>query len=711
MRRAAAWRQDPTPRRRAEVSRFRLRARLAGLMVLLCWIVPGSAVAQESPPVAEDRTASRRQTPLVTDTITVTATKTRRDPVETPGEVNIIRRHEIDLMQARSLDDVLRYQPGIEVGGGPRRLVEVPSIRGLSGSRVLATVDGVRLNYSSGHQGRLFLDVDALGQIEVVRGPNSALWGSGAVGGVLAMSTLDPADFLEDEDRMGAQLKLGFQGVSDEWLTGGMLAGRLGANVEYLGSFTLRGAQGIELGGGAGPLENSAETLRGGLGKVIWRPAGHTQLRFSIQGFEEDGEVPTAPNVTRTGPPSGLVDRQTTQMTYRLGYAFENDENPYFRVYGFAYHTTMDIRRRRLSDDRPDATHYDTTGFDLRNSSVLQLSPSQRHVLTYGLEYFHDRQRAEQQGNPYLLFPDANADTVSLYVQDEVVLGEKVFLIPAVRWDRSRNSTVGHDDVTNSQLSPKLGGVFRATDFLYLEANYAEGFRSPAFQDLYISGTHFPGAIFLPNPELKPEKSRNVDVGLRLRSAGLLGDDDSVLFRLAYFRNRVDDFIDFNSTFNPTTQHAELQFVNVQKALIQGIEAELRWVFMTGLDVWASYTDIRGDDITGGGKEGDIPLEGIQPPKGVIGVSYTHWPWDVTLGGRVQVVSGQKRVPEDVQETPGFSVYDIFATWQPHRGPLWGVRIDLGVDNLTDKAYRRHLASIPEAGINPKATISYTRAW
>ena len=182
MRRAAAWRQDPTPRRRAEVPRFRLRGRLAGLIVLLCWIVPGSAVAQESPPVAEDRTAGRRQTPLVTDTITVTATKTRRDPVETPGEVNIIRRHEIDLMQARSLDDVLRYQPGIEVGGGPRRLVEVPSIRGLSGSRVLATVDGVRLNYSSGHQGRLFLDVDALGQIEVVRGPNSALWGSGAVG-------------------------------------------------------------------------------------------------------------------------------------------------------------------------------------------------------------------------------------------------------------------------------------------------------------------------------------------------------------------------------------------------------------------------------------------------------------------------------------------------------------------------------------------------
>lgn len=705
------WQQGIVPQRRGIAFLPYAFGRVLVFCVALCGMLPGFAsVAQEARPAVEERLA-RQETPLVTDTITVTATKTRRDPVETPGEVSVIHRDEIDRMQARSLDDVLRYQPGVEVGGGPRRLVEVPSIRGLSGSRVLATLDGVRLNYSSGHQGRLFLDVDALRQIEVVRGPNSALWGSGALGGVLAMSTVDPADFLEEDDRMGGELKLGFQGVNDEWLTGGMLFGRLGANVEYLGSFTVSEAQDVQLGGDAGRLENSAEALRNGLGKLVWRPARHSELRFSIQGFEEDGEVPTAPNVARTGPPSTLVDRQTTQVTYRVGYTFDNEENPYLRFAGFAYHTAMNIERRRLSDERPDATNYGTSGFDLRNSSDVRLAPGHRHVLTYGLEYFHDRQRAEQDGHPYLLFPDADADTVSLYLQDEVTLGERVFLIPALRWDRYRNETAGHDDVSDSHLSPKIGGVFRVTDFLYLEANYAEGFRSPAFQDLYISGTHFPGAIFLPNPALRPEKSRSVDVGLRLRSTGVLADDDHVLFKLAYFRNRVDDFIDFRSTFNPLTQQAELQFVNVQKALIHGIEAELRWVFMTGLDVWASYTDIKGDDITAGDEAGDVPLEGIQPRKGVIGVSYTHWPWDVTVGGRVQMVAGQDRVPENVQATPGYSVYDVFASWQPHAGPLHGFRVDVGADNLTDKAYRRHLAAIPEAGINPKATISYARTW
>ena len=434
MLKVVAWQQGTAARRHEAVICLRWVGRVSIFWMILCCLPTGlDVVAQEAAPALGE--------PLVADTITVTATKTRRDPVETPGEVNIIHRDEIDRMQARSLDDVLRYQPGVEVGSGPRRLAELPSIRGLSGPRVLATLDGARLNYTAGHQGRLFLDVDALRQIEVVRGPNSALWGSGALGGVLALTTADPADYLVEDDRMGGQLKLGFQGVSDEWLTGAMLFGRLGTNAEYLGSLMLRQARDIELGGDAGRLENSAEDLRNGLGKLVWRPARHSELRLSIQGFEEDGEVPAAPD-NRTLPGGNpLMERQTTQTTYRFGYTFDNEDNPYLRLSGVAYLTTMDIRRRRLSDGRPDATNYDTTGIDLRNSTDIRPSPTHRHVLTYGIEYFQDHQRAEQDGQPYVFFPDADAQTVSLYVQDEISLGERVFIIPALRWDRFRNET------------------------------------------------------------------------------------------------------------------------------------------------------------------------------------------------------------------------------------------------------------------------------
>ena len=723
MQTTTAWQQGTAPQRLGRVPHQHTLGRALVFCIALCCVVPGyGIVAQEAAPAVEERLAARQQTPLVTDTITVTATKTRRDPVETPGEVNVIHREEIDRMQAQSLDDVLRYQPGIGVGGGPRRLAELPSIRGLSGPRVLATMDGVRLNYNAGHQGRMFLDVGALRQIEVVRGPNSALWGSGALAGVLAMSTVDPADFLEEGDRMGGQLRLGFQGVNEEVLMDGMLFGRLGSNVEFLSSLTFRQGQDIELGGDAGRLDNSATDVRNGLGKLIWRPARHSELRFTIQGFEEDGEVPAAPDGRTDARFNPLMNRQTRQTTYRLGYTFDDEENSYLRFSGFAYLTNLDTRRHRLSDDRPDATNYDTTGVDLRNSSDIRPSPSHRHVLTYGFEYFQDRQRAEQDGHPYFFFPDADAHMMSLYVQDEISLGERLFLIPALRWDRFQNETEGQEDVTDSHLSPKLGGVFKVTDFLYLEANYAEGFRVPAFGELYISGSHTAGlaAEFLPNPELGPEKSRSVDVGLRLRREGVLSDHDRFLFKLAWFRNQVDDFIDADVRVSftppipgqmPAPPQTTIQYVNVTKALIQGIEAELRWIFMMGLDVWASYTDTKGDDITGADGAGDVPLGDIPPRKGILGVSYTHVPWGVTGGGRVRMVAGQHRVPEDVDTTPGYSVYDLFATWQPHAGWFQGFRVDVGIDNLTDKEYRRHLSAIPEAGINPKVTISYARAW
>jgi outer membrane receptor protein involved in Fe transport len=166
--------------------RGRVALMIFGLTVaassLLSW---AQDVRQASP----GRTASEDASTFVFKELAVTATKTPRDPFTTPGEGNVVPGDEIERTQAQSLEDVLRYQPGIDVQNGPRRIGELPVIRGLTGPRGLTTVDGVRLNFQSAHRGRLFVEPDALKQIEVVRGPNSALWGSGALGGVVALTT------------------------------------------------------------------------------------------------------------------------------------------------------------------------------------------------------------------------------------------------------------------------------------------------------------------------------------------------------------------------------------------------------------------------------------------------------------------------------------------------------------------------------------------
>jgi hemoglobin/transferrin/lactoferrin receptor protein len=116
--------------------------------------------------------------------VTVTATKTARDPFEVAESVSIVDQDRIEAAQASDLADLLEDLPNVDVAGGPRSIGQRVVIRGLSDDRILFVIDGARQNYNRAHDSRIFLDPDLFKQVEVLRGPASALWGSGALGGV-----------------------------------------------------------------------------------------------------------------------------------------------------------------------------------------------------------------------------------------------------------------------------------------------------------------------------------------------------------------------------------------------------------------------------------------------------------------------------------------------------------------------------------------------
>jgi hemoglobin/transferrin/lactoferrin receptor protein len=664
--------------------------------VFLGCVVVTPAAGQEatSPPPG----AAQAPAPVFAlDEISVSATKTPRDPLETPGEVNVIPREELDRAQAQRLSDVLRYQPGVDFSTGPRRIGEEVVIRGLSDNRVLWTIDGARLSFQFGHKGKFFIDPDLLGLVEIVRGPVSALYGGGALGGVVALTTRDPADVLAGA-RVSLTGKVGYQGVNDEIFGGPILAARLTDGLEVLLHYTYRDSGDIELGDGS-TLANSAETLHGGLFKTVWRPTRHDRVTFSALIGDERGRVPI--NVDTAPTALGAIsDRTTRQEVYTLAYHRRDPAVAWLDLAASLYWTRLDIEERRVSDGRLDEIDFDTYGFDVRNTSRFRLMAVDRHALTYGVEYFHDRQRAERNGGTFLSTPDGDTDVVGLYLQDEITLWERLTLIPGARWDHYE--TRDGRTQSESQLSPKVGAVLKATEFLFLEASYAQGFRAPTFGDLFISGTHFPGAVFVPNPDLKPEKSENVEVGFRVRADRVALPRDRVRFRNTYFWNRVEDFIELRLI----APGFPLQFqnVNVRDARIEGYEAELLYQPLPDLTLLANYTRIRGEDRSTG-----EPLASIPADKAVLGVDYRLAPLDVTLGARVQIVDAQDETPAGVPRTAGYTVYDLYAFWTPRWLP--GFRVDAGVDNVTDKRYRRPLAVLPEAGINPKVAVSYTHRW
>ncbi len=162
----------------------------------------------------------------------------------------MVNAERIKEIQPSSIGDVLQGVPGVTVDGGPRRSGQVPAIRGFTDEDVLLLVDGVRQSFVSGHDGRLFVDPSLLKQVDVVRGPVSSLYGSGALGGVIALTTVDAKDFLDPGETAGVSMRAGFQSVNDEFaITTTAITQSHHGRFDIIGSLTRRESGDIEDGG------------------------------------------------------------------------------------------------------------------------------------------------------------------------------------------------------------------------------------------------------------------------------------------------------------------------------------------------------------------------------------------------------------------------------------------------------------------------------
>ncbi len=140
-------------------------------------------------PFPEARASSSEETGLTKlDAVVVSASKTARPAFERPDSVSAVDAAVLDQPQASDIGESLDGLANVEISAGPRSVGEDVNIRGLSNERVLFLVDGARRNFSPAHKGPFFLDPELLKNIEVLREPGSALWGSGALAGVVSVS-------------------------------------------------------------------------------------------------------------------------------------------------------------------------------------------------------------------------------------------------------------------------------------------------------------------------------------------------------------------------------------------------------------------------------------------------------------------------------------------------------------------------------------------
>lgn len=660
-----------------------------------------SALVSAMPASAEAQ--AERTTPVTLPIITVESTRLPTDLTQVGVPVSVRQRADLDRDQAADIGDVLNRLPGVTTSGGPRTTALQPVIRGLGGERVVIRVDGARQNFAAGHKGRVFFDPFLLERAEVLRGPASSLYGSGALGGVVNFRTRDAESFLEPDETFGARVAAGYQNQGSQQLLSAIVAGR-GERTSWLGSVLQREQSDLKDGDGE-RIRFTGDDITSGLFKGTLQATPDHRFTLGLQAFRDDHEIPS--NATSSGTGTGadaiIVDRRTDSRTQTLRYQF-TPANDWVDLDATVYGNEVELEETRVDTGRFDETRLRTVGLDLTNTTWLKTGAVD-HQLLIGLEHLRDRQRGRRDGDQRPQYPDARQETTGVFVTDRMLIGERLEIAPGLRYDRFHNDADDQPSITESEWSKQLTATYSLTPGWDLFGGYSEAFRAPSLTNLYVGGVHFGNNFFEPNPDLKPEKARNKELGLSYNGRGVWQAQDRLRARLSVYQNDVDDFIDQRveivfPPFGPPIPGGRTFFDNVDKARLRGQELEVQYDH-PGYFLAFNASRVRGDN-----RSDDSPLAGIPADSFMLEGGVHLMNGQLTLGGRINQARSQDRVPEGSQPTDGYTVTDLFLTLRP-AAARDRLRVDVGIDNVTDRTYRPHLSAINDPGRNVKVLASY----
>ncbi|MCC4589220.1 TonB-dependent hemoglobin/transferrin/lactoferrin family receptor [Xanthomonas sp. NCPPB 1067] len=668
------------------------------------------------------------------DRLQVTATRTQRALVDVPGTVDVIDREQLDNQLVRELKDLFRYTPGVSVTSTNGRFTGANGIRirGLDGNRVAILVDNVPVSdtFAFGsylNANRNFVDLETLKRVEVVRGPASSLYGSDALGGVVAFVTKDPADYLSQDKHSYVGLKFGYEG---DW--NGLFAGATGAfgGERWSGLVAVAHRQGQETQNqGDNRSRNFNRTAanpqnvdgRSVLTKLVYAPSAQQRFKLTVEGNEDYGSIEALSSIDTRSPTASLRvlsqqgrDHQTrARVSLRheldaLDSALADD------LQWLAYRQDSQSLQRTNELRGNNTRRHNEHSFDQRvygllvNAHKVVATETMRHDITYGLDGTWTDTRAKRDGYslnlangaisnrvgqdvfPVRDFPKSETTKVGLYAQDEIgLLDGRLSLTPGVRVDHFRlspqidgifredNPGVGVATIDQTQVSPKFGAVWRFSDAWSAYANYAHGFRAPPYNDVNIGFTNLQGRYTaIANPDLKAETSRGGELGVRFNDAvGYLG--------LALYYTDYRDFIESNA---PAGVNADgfmvFQSRNVDDVVIKGAEARagIDLGVLVGWQGWSVNSAVaysEGDNLTD-----NMPLNSVDPLRGTLGMAFDGQGWGAELIGTF--VARKRRPQLDTYYTPaGYATLDLMGHWE--FAP--GAKLTAGVFNLADRRY------------------------
>ncbi|WP_441299748.1 TonB-dependent receptor domain-containing protein [Bradyrhizobium sp. cf659] len=596
---------------------------------------------QPAPPVVATSAAPSLASPLV---ISPTGVATPAGQVAI--SVTVVTEKDIQTQQYRTVPDVLNTVPGLNVvqTGGPGGQSSV-FMRGTNSNHTKVFVDGIDVGDPSTANGAFdfahLLTAD-IQQLEVLRGPQSGLYGSDAIGGVISIMTRKG----EGPPRATASIETG------SFNTFNQTAGLSGAqdNFNYAlsvahfhaGDVPVTPLQLLPPGRKANGNNYDNMTYSTKLGLDIdenWSVNSVVRYTDATLLFTGDGGFPSVPNAT--------------QSRHGVHQLFNRDEAVWSVLDGrIKSYFAVNYANLRSDDIGPaDLVSTITTGERIKYDWHSVVALARGNNLVFGAE--QQTERIDTTG-----FAAENGNKAS-FIELQSEFAKRFFLVANVRNDH--NDQFGEH--ATYRVAPAL--IVPVTE-TKLKASYGTGFKAPTLSELY---QNFPDFGFFGNPNLKPEQSEGYDFGFEQPLF-----DNRIRFGSTYFHNSITDLITTNATFT--------SYANVNLATTEGTESFV-WAQITErFGIRADYTFTRAVDAGTG-------LQLLRRPKEKWSATATWKPIDpLTLSATVLHVSDWRDVTRDGSVSgitaPGYTLVNLRGDYALNDQ----VKLFARVDNLFNTHYQ-----------------------
>jgi iron complex outermembrane receptor protein len=546
--------------------------------------------------------------------VVVTAGKRAQSFEEAPVSVSVLGSAEIAARNATTLDEALDAVPGVHMVGGQ---VNVRGSSGYSrgtGSRVLVLVDGFpALSADVADVKWDAIPVAQIDRVEVVKGAGSALYGTGALGGVINVLTKSPAATPETTVHLLGGVYTDPLYPSWKWTDRTLYSfGMDGSTSRRVGGFgfLVAGARRYS----TGFKENGRSSKTSGFGKFQYTFSPRTAATLILNGASEDHDV-TIQWKDRNQPlevPDGAVGDRTLSRKLNV-----NAQVDHLFSGGVASRVRASFFRTWFDND-VEGRQAGSRAVKGWGEWQNEFRVSRAVTVTQGAEVTLDRVSSAPS-----LFGERTSKNFGVYAQGDVTPTPALTLSAGLRWDRARRD----DGRTEGQVSPRLGLAVRVAPRTIVRASVGRGFRAPSISEVYTNST-FAGVPIRPNPGLRAEGSLGAEVGVAQAFGGAAAVDG------ALFVSRYRDLIEARPDETQT-----VRFQNVSRGRIAGAEVSLRadWRRAVHLTATATYLDAV-EQFSGAGSQ-PLPYR----PRWVANVNLTLRKWSGHAGAEFRYASRIER--------------------------------------------------------------------